>query len=55
LPAGHDPKTPKTEADFKKELEDEESRKSQNIKDWQKRHGIQKVKVVKKSVVKREL
>ena len=55
LPVGHDPKMPKTEADFEKELEEEESRKSQNIKDWQKKHGIQKAKGVKKSVVKREL
>ncbi|CAG8510767.1 3669_t:CDS:2 [Funneliformis mosseae] len=29
LLAGHDPKTPKTNADFKKELEEEEYRKSQ--------------------------
>ena len=34
LPTGHDPNTPKTEADFEKELEDEETRKSQGIKDW---------------------
>nr|CAG8650043.1 12005_t:CDS:2 [Entrophospora candida] len=46
LPVGHDPKTPKTEADFEKELEEE---------GWQKKHGIQKAKGVKKSVVKREL
>jgi len=55
LPIGHDPKTPKTEVDFEKELEEEESRKSEDIKDWQKKHGIQKAKGVKKSVVKREL
>ncbi|CAJ0924946.1 14383_t:CDS:2 [Entrophospora sp. SA101] len=35
LPVGHDPKTPKTEADFEKELEEE---------GWQKKHGIQKAK-----------
>ena len=55
LPAGHDPNTPKTDADFEKELEDEETRKSQGIKDWQKKHGMQKAKGVKKCVVKREL
>ncbi|CAG8464061.1 9397_t:CDS:2 [Gigaspora margarita] len=55
LPAGHDPKTPKTEADYEKELEEEEFRKSQGIKYWEKKHGIQKAKGVKKCVVKREL
>ncbi|CAG8838979.1 34711_t:CDS:2, partial [Gigaspora margarita] len=34
LPAGHDPNTPKTDEDFKKELEDEETKKSRGIKDW---------------------
>src|SRR6185312_4051451 len=53
--SGHDPKTPETNADFEKELEEEESRKSQGIKDWEKKHGIQKAKGVKKCVVKREL
>ncbi|GBB83669.1 hypothetical protein RclHR1_10370006 [Rhizophagus clarus] len=32
LPAGHDPKTPEMDADFKKELEEEEFRKSQGVK-----------------------
>ncbi|CAG8839577.1 39842_t:CDS:2, partial [Gigaspora margarita] len=55
LLAGHDPNTPKTDEDFEKELEDEETRKSRGIKDWQKKHGMQKAKGVKKSVVKRKL
>ncbi|UZO21440.1 uncharacterized protein OCT59_013833 [Rhizophagus irregularis] len=54
LPAGHDPKTPETDADFEKELEEEEFRKSQGVKYWEKKHGIQKAKGVKKCVVKRE-
>ncbi|CAB4429019.1 unnamed protein product [Rhizophagus irregularis] len=44
LPAGHDPKTPETDADFEKELEEEEYRKSQGEKKWEKKHGIQKAK-----------
>ncbi|CAB5211517.1 unnamed protein product [Rhizophagus irregularis] len=55
LPAGHDPKTPETDADFEKELEEEEFRKSQGVKYWEKKHGIQKAKGVKKCVVKKEL
>ena len=55
LPVGHDPKTPETDADFEKELEEEEFRKSQGVKYWEKKHGIQKAKGVKKCVVKREL
>ncbi|RHZ44884.1 hypothetical protein Glove_707g116 [Diversispora epigaea] len=50
LPAGHNPKTPEIDADFEKELEEEESRKSQGMKDWQKKHGMQKAKGVKKCV-----
>ncbi|PKY62629.1 hypothetical protein RhiirA4_489430 [Rhizophagus irregularis] len=50
LPAGHDPKTPETDADFEKELEEEEYRKSQGEKKWEKKHGIQKAKGVKKCV-----
>ncbi|CAG8851177.1 7007_t:CDS:2, partial [Gigaspora margarita] len=38
LPAGHDPNNPKTNEDFEKELENEETRKSRGIKDWQKKH-----------------
>lgn len=55
LPAEHDSKTPETEADYEKELEEEEFRKSQGVKYWEKKHGIQKAKGVKKCVVKREL
>lgn len=33
----------------------EESRKSQGVKNWEKKHGIQKAKGVKKCVVKWEL
>ncbi|CAG8799594.1 7907_t:CDS:2, partial [Racocetra fulgida] len=55
LPAGHDPKTPETDADFEKELEEKEFRKSQGVKYWEKKHGIQKAKGVKKCVVKKEL
>jgi len=55
LPAGHDSKTPKTEANYVKELEEEEFRRSQGEKYWEKKHGIQKAKGVKKCVVKREL
>ncbi|GET04388.1 hypothetical protein RCL_jg7810.t1 [Rhizophagus clarus] len=47
LPAGHDLKTPETDADFEKELEEEEFRKSQGVKYWEKKHGIQKAKVAK--------
>ncbi|CAG8715959.1 16753_t:CDS:2, partial [Funneliformis mosseae] len=38
-----------------KELEEEEFRKSQGVKYWEKKHSIQKAKGVKKCVVKREL
>ncbi|CAG8647182.1 9012_t:CDS:2, partial [Funneliformis mosseae] len=38
-----------------KELEEEEFRKSQGVKYWEKKHDIQKAKGVKKCVVKREL
>ncbi|CAG8707412.1 2416_t:CDS:2, partial [Funneliformis mosseae] len=55
LLAGHDPKTPETDADYEKELEEEQYRKSQGEKKWEKKHGIQKAKDVKKCVVKREL
>ncbi|PKK72127.1 hypothetical protein RhiirC2_777576 [Rhizophagus irregularis] len=55
LPAGHNSKTSETEADYEKELEEKEFRKSQGIKYWAKKHGIQKAKGVKKCVVKREL
>ena len=55
LSVGHDPKTSETDADFEKELEEEEFRKSQGIKYWEKKHSIQKAKDVKKCVVKREL
>jgi hypothetical protein len=54
LSAGHNLKTPKTEADYEKELEKEEFKKSQGIKYWKKKHGIQKAKGVKKYVVKRK-
>ncbi|CAG8643374.1 16803_t:CDS:2 [Funneliformis mosseae] len=40
LLAGHDLKTPETDADFEKELEEEEYRKSQDEKKWKKKHGI---------------
>ncbi|RHZ71443.1 hypothetical protein Glove_258g15 [Diversispora epigaea] len=53
--AGHNSNTPKTEEDFKKKLEEEEYKKSQGIKYWQKKYNIQKVKGVKKCIVKREL
>ncbi|GET03524.1 uncharacterized protein LOC110455379 [Rhizophagus clarus] len=55
LPAGHDPKTLETDVDFEKELEEKEFRKSQGVKYWKKKHGIQKAKGIKKCVVKREL
>ena len=55
LLAEHDSKIPETEADYEKELEEEEFRKSQGVKYWEKKHGIQKAKGVKKCVVKREL
>ncbi|CAG8708979.1 6381_t:CDS:2 [Funneliformis mosseae] len=55
LLARHDPKTPETDADYEKELEEEQYRKSQGEKKWEKKHGIQKAKGVKKCVVKREL
>ncbi|CAG8482773.1 12579_t:CDS:2 [Funneliformis mosseae] len=55
LLAGHDSKTPETDADFKKELEEEEFRKSQGVKYWEKKYGIQKAKGVKKCVIKKEL
>ncbi|CAG8707765.1 15456_t:CDS:2 [Funneliformis mosseae] len=54
LPAGHDPKTPETDADFEKELEEEEFRKSQGVKYWEKKHGIQKAKVSEISPEKAE-
>ncbi|CAG8562600.1 2880_t:CDS:2 [Funneliformis mosseae] len=44
LPAGYDSKTPETDADFKKELEEKEYRKSQGEKKWEKKHSIQKSK-----------
>ncbi|GBB90612.1 hypothetical protein RclHR1_17610001 [Rhizophagus clarus] len=44
LPAGHDPKTLETDVDFEKELEEKEFRKSQGVKYWKKKHGIQKAK-----------
>ncbi|CAG8461141.1 12480_t:CDS:2 [Funneliformis mosseae] len=40
LPAGHNFKTFKTDADFEKELEEKEFRKSQDVKYWKKKHGI---------------
>lgn len=52
LPVGHDPKTPEKP---EKELEEEDMKKSQGIKEWQKKHGIQKAKGVKRSTIKREL
>ncbi|CAG8451636.1 1813_t:CDS:2 [Acaulospora morrowiae] len=47
LPAGHYSKTSETDV--------KESRKSQGMKDWQKKHRMQKTKGIKKCVVKREL
>ncbi|GES74856.1 hypothetical protein RCL_jg10413.t1 [Rhizophagus clarus] len=55
LPASHDPKTPETDVNFEKKLEEEEFKKSQGVKYWKKKHGIQKAKGVKKYMVKREL
>jgi hypothetical protein len=55
LPVGHDSKTPEKPEDFEKELEEEDLKKSQGIKDWQKKHGTQKAKGVKRSTIKREL
>ncbi|CAG8729931.1 14700_t:CDS:1, partial [Funneliformis mosseae] len=40
LPVGHDFKTPETDTDFEKELEEKEYRKSQDKKKWEKKHGI---------------
>ncbi|CAG8589621.1 838_t:CDS:2 [Acaulospora morrowiae] len=52
LPAGNDSKTSETDIDFEKKLKEEESRKSQGVKDWQKKHGMQKAKGIKKYYVK---
>src|SRR4051812_12813538 len=45
LPAGHDPKTPETDADYEKELEEEQYRKSQGEKKWEKSMAFKRRRV----------